>query len=123
VTDLKEKQRTTEELLPIYVEHQSWLTERVSALDMQQRKYQSKSYVFVGSKKSPLLYLKNSRMSSIQNWIIKCNSSHCLKKFIQKNRSVLMSNGASKNILFFHFEWMSAEILRSTLPLGSFLKC
>jgi chromosome segregation ATPase len=59
VANLKEKQRTTEELLPVYVERQSRLTERVSALELQQRKDQSKSYVFVGSKKSPLLYLKN----------------------------------------------------------------
>jgi hypothetical protein len=91
VANLKEKQRTTEELLPVYVERQSRLTERVSALELQQRKDQSKSYVFVGSKKSPLLYLKNFTKKLYPELDHKAQLVSLFEEmYAKKNRSALM---------------------------------
>jgi uncharacterized coiled-coil DUF342 family protein len=45
IDDLLKKQRKTDELLPVYVERQSRLTERVSALEMQQREVSIKIFM------------------------------------------------------------------------------
>jgi len=58
IDDLVRRLRQTEELMPVYVEQQNQLTERVNALELQQRRHQSKSSIYIGSKGSPLLYLK-----------------------------------------------------------------
>jgi hypothetical protein len=58
IDDLVRRLRQTEELMPVYVEQQNQLTERDNALELQQRRSQSKSSIYIGSKGSPLLYLK-----------------------------------------------------------------